>query len=46
MAAPILKRYTTLSSALDVLENKRLTLLDPAKWDDRNDTYFIELYRQ
>jgi len=29
-----LRRYTDLSSAIDLLTNKRLTLLDPASWDD------------
>ena len=40
-----LRRYTTLSSALDTLLNKRLVLLSPAKWDDQNDVRFMELYR-
>jgi hypothetical protein len=38
------KRYTTLSSALDTLANRNLTLLSPNKWDDTNDIYFMELY--
>jgi hypothetical protein len=41
-----LRRYTTLSSALDVLAYKRVTLVSPSKWDDRNDAYFLELYRK
>ena len=39
------RRYTTLPILLDVLSNKRLTLLDPKNWDDKNDSYFIELYK-
>lgn len=39
------RRYTTLSSALDTLVHKRLVLLNPAKWDDTNDVEFMELYR-
>jgi hypothetical protein len=39
------RRYTTLSSALDTLAEKRLVLLNPSKWDDLNDVYFMELYR-
>lgn len=39
------RRYTTLSSALDTLAQKRLVLLSPSKWDDLNDVYFMELYR-
>lgn len=40
------KRYTTLSSALDTLKNGRLILLNPSKWDDTNDSYFMELYQK
>ncbi|WP_343519902.1 hypothetical protein [Sphingomonas sp.] len=39
------RRYTTLSSALDSLVHQRLVLLSPAKWDDTNDVEFMELYR-
>ena len=39
------RRYTTLSSALDTLNNNKLVLLSPAKWDDTNDAHFMELYR-
>ncbi|MEK7801908.1 MAG: DUF2971 domain-containing protein [Pseudomonadota bacterium] len=40
------KRYTTLSSLIDTLENERIVLLDPSSWDDKNDVYFMELYRE
>ncbi len=40
------KRYTTLSSALDTLKNGHLILLDPSKWDDTNDSYFMQLYQK
>ncbi len=39
------KRYTTLSSALQTLSEKKLVLLSPSKWDDANDAYFMDLYR-
>lgn len=39
------RRYTTLSSALDTLAQQRLVLLSPSKWDDLNDVRFMELYR-
>lgn len=39
------RRYTTLSSALDTLAQKQLVLLSPSKWDDLNDVRFMELYR-
>ncbi len=41
-----LRRYTTLSSALHILQNRCLTLLSPDKWDDRNDAYFLSQYRR
>jgi hypothetical protein len=43
---PLLRRYTDLTSVIDLLTHKRLTLLDPASWDDRNDSYFIDHYRE
>ena len=39
------RRYTTLSSALDTLAQRQLVLLSPSKWDDLNDVHFMELYR-
>ena len=43
---PLLRRYTDLTSVIDLLSHKRLTLLDPASWDDKNDSYFIDHYRE
>jgi hypothetical protein len=39
------RRYTTLSSALDTLVQKQLVLLSPSKWDDLNNVRFLELYQ-
>lgn len=44
-ASNILKRYTSLSVAIDTLMNGRLTLLSPSSWQDRNDVAFMEGYR-
>jgi hypothetical protein len=41
-----LSRYTSLPIALDVLVQKRITLLSPETWEDRNDAYFLERYRE
>ncbi len=41
-----LLRYTSLPVLLDILSNQELTLLNPATWDDRNDSYYIELYKK
>jgi hypothetical protein len=37
----LMKRYTTLASAVDMLVNGHLALLDPSKWQDTNDTHFL-----
>ncbi len=42
---PTLNRYTTLPMALDVLTQKRITLLSPDAWEDRNDAYYLERYQ-
>lgn len=41
-----LNRYTTLPVLLDFLERKKLVLLDPKSWDDRNDSEVILAYKK
>lgn len=41
-----LKRYTSLPMVLDILLNKRIALIDPYYWEDRNDSYFLIRYCQ
>lgn len=41
-----LRRYTLLPSLIYMLTEKKLTLLDPQNWDDRNDSYYLDLYRE
>lgn len=41
-----LLRYTNLPVLLDILSKQELTLLNPSSWDDRNDSYYIELYKK
>jgi len=41
-----LNRFTTLPVLLDLLERKKLTLLDPKLWDDRNDSEIILAYKK
>lgn len=41
-----LRRYTELPCLIDYLQTKELALLNPALWDDRNDSYYIEMYAQ
>jgi hypothetical protein len=40
------RRYTTLPYLLDMLREKRLPLLDPASWDDKNDAHNLVTYRK
>lgn len=44
--AEYLRRYTDLPALLYMLRRKKLTLLSPSSWDDKNDSHFIELYRE
>ena len=41
-----LNRFTTLPFLLDILTRKKLTLLDPEKWDDKNDSKIICEYKR
>ncbi len=37
-------RYTSLPILLDMLVKTKITLIDPASWEDRNDSFFMEKY--
>lgn len=39
-----LRRYTDILSVIDTLRNKRITLVNPERWNDRNDRHTLELY--
>jgi len=41
----ILRRYTSLASLLALLQDKRLTLLSPGLWEDRNDAFYMSEYK-
>jgi hypothetical protein len=41
-----LRRYTDLPALVYLLSKQRVTLLDPETWDDKNDSYFLKLYRE
>jgi hypothetical protein len=45
-AVDSLRRYATISSAIDTLKNKRVAFVDPEKWDDRNDAEYMRLYKK
>ena len=44
-ARNILNRFTTLPVLLDLLKRKNLVLLDPASWEDKNDSEIILEYK-
>jgi hypothetical protein len=41
----VIRRYTSISAVIDMLLQRELTILDPQSWDDRNDRYFMALYK-
>lgn len=41
-----LNRFTTLPVLLDLLQRKKLTLLNPASWEDKNDSEIILAYKK
>lgn len=41
-----LRRFTSLSSAIDLLRKERIAFLDPSTWDDRNDASYMDLYKE
>jgi hypothetical protein len=45
MSKMSLRRYTNLAATLDVLQKRRLTLLSPGTWDDRNDAFFMSAFK-
>lgn len=42
---PFLNRYTTLPVLLDMLVNRKIVLLSPSSWEDRNDSYYLDRYK-
>jgi len=41
-----LRRYTDIPALIHLLRYKKLTLLDPRYWDDRNDSYYLSVYKE
>lgn len=41
-----LRRYTELPFLFHLLQEKKLTLLNPQSWDDKNDSHLVESYRR
>lgn len=41
----VLRRYIDLPALIYMLKEKKITLLDPNFWDDRNDAHFLNVYK-
>ncbi len=41
-----LRRYTDVPALLYLLQNKKLTMLDPSSWDDQNDALYLSEYKK
>lgn len=46
MTEPRLRRYTNTPALLRILRRKAITLLDPMKWDDSNDSYSLSVFKE
>jgi hypothetical protein len=43
---PVLRRYTNLGATIRLLQTGHITLLNPATWDDKNDSYFMSEFKR
>jgi len=41
-----LRRYCDLTAVVYLLSERKITLLNPASWPDRNDSYYLALYKK
>jgi hypothetical protein len=46
MSEEYLRRYTDLTALIYLLHKRNVTLLDPAAWDDKNDSYYLTQYKE
>jgi hypothetical protein len=46
MSEAYLRRYTDLTALMYLLHQRKITLLDPASWDDKNDSYYLTQYKE
>jgi hypothetical protein len=40
------RRYTNLAATIHLLSTRKITLLNPATWDDKNDAYYMAEYKR
>lgn len=43
---PVVRRYTDLAAAMNILQTRTLTLTDPSRWDDGNDRYGMAEFKR
>ena len=43
---PILRRYTNLAETIHLLKTKKIALVDPKAWDDKNDVFCMTQYSE
>lgn len=46
MSSTYLRRYTDLTALIFLLNEKKITLLDPESWDDKNDSHYLSVYKE
>ena len=46
MSKDFLRRYTDLTALMYLLHEQKITLLDPALWDDKNDSHYLTQYKE
>ncbi len=46
MSEDYLRRYTDLTALIYLLHKRKITLLDPASWDDKNDSFYLAKYKE
>jgi len=42
----LIRRYTSIPVAIDMVSRGELVLLDPSRWEDRNDRHYMQLYKE
>ncbi len=42
----VLRRYTSLAVLMDMLHRRAISFMNPNSWDDRNDAFSLERFRQ
>ena len=41
----LLRRYTDVTSLIHIRRRRKITLLDPTTWEDKNDSKFLSIYK-